>query len=64
MVSFPFQTPTNLTYAMLRATGDEARLKIMVDTLTEWGWDAEDISRYHDEVKALMESPSLELSLI
>lgn len=63
-VDFPFQTPTTLTKAVLRAEGQEAKLKLIREELEGRGCIPEDIVSVLEEVKALMDNPNLELSEI
>ncbi len=64
MVDFPFQTPTELTWAVLRAEGNDARLKLIQDQLEKWKWSIEDINRTMEEITTLINDPTLELSYI
>lgn len=63
-VDFPFQTPTNLTYAVLDAKSNEERIEIIEKQLIEWDWEGEEITRIMNEIKALFSCDTLEISLI
>ena len=63
-VEFPFQTSTYLTYAVLALKTIEERLALIRLTITNYGWDKEDIEKYMCEIEALMTSPTLELGMI
>jgi DNA integrity scanning protein DisA with diadenylate cyclase activity len=63
-VEFPFQTPTSLTYAVLKKETNEERLLLIGQYLKEQDWSESDIQETLEEIQRLMESPHLELSLI
>ena len=64
MVDFPFQTPTELTYAVLKETDNTKRLEMPRSAMEEYGWHKKDIEETLEEIEGLMKSPNLELSLI
>lgn len=64
MVDFPFQTPEELTYAVLREPDNDKRLTLIRKACEGYGWSKEDIETTLSEIEALMKSPNLELSLI
>lgn len=64
MVDFPYQTSTELTYAVLNEKDDDKRLALIRKDIESWGRSKEEIERIMGEVEALMKSPNLELSLI
>ena len=59
MIDFPYQTPSNLTWAVMGAQTDDEKIKLIEAKLEK---------KYRDEimikVKALIRSPNLELSYI
>jgi hypothetical protein len=63
-VDFPFQTSTDLTYAVLKAKGREEQIKLLSDEMSLWGWGLADINEMLAEIEALMDDPNLELTLI
>ncbi len=63
-VEFPFQTSTELTYAVLKLETTEERLALIRETLIGYSWGKEDIEKYMCEIEALLTSPTLELGLI
>ena len=64
MVDFPFQTSTDLTYAVMYAEGKEERIKLLSDEMRKWGWGLADINEMLAEIEALMDNPNLELGCI
>ncbi len=64
IVDFPFQTPTDLTYAVLEEEDPEKRLILIETQLIEWGFNEEELAYKMAEVKALMDSPNLKLTMI
>ena len=69
MVDFPFQTSTDLTYAVMNAEGKEERikllrLKLLSDEMRKWGWGLADINEMLAEIEALMDNQNLELGCI
>ena len=62
-VDFPYQTRTSLTYEVLRAESLERRLELLAADMADWE-DREWAEQKYAEIKDLMESPNLELSLI
>ena len=64
MVDFPFQTSTDLTYAVMKAKGREEQIKLLSDEMRLWGWGLADINEMLAEIEALMDNPNLELGYI
>lgn len=64
MVDFPFQTPTELTYDVLREPNNDKRLALLRAAMEKWSWDKKQIEETLGTIEALMKSPNLELSLI
>lgn len=64
IVDFPFQTPTALTMKVLKTGTKKQRLHILKQQMEEWGWEEEQIQTILKTIKALMDSPNLELSYI
>jgi hypothetical protein len=63
IVDFPFQTPTSLTHAVYNESSNEKRLMLIRAYLDErQSDDKEWVEEVFAEVKALMESPNLELT--
>ncbi len=66
-VDFPFQTSTDLTYAVLKAKDEEARMKLIKDEVMNFvagGLDKEHGDDIIERVRELMRDKSLVLSLI
>ena len=61
-VDFPWQTRTDVTYAVLNATTDNEKLKILKDSISDW--DADLIEGRMAQVIRLLNSPHLELTMI
>lgn len=64
MVDFPFQTPTDLTHAVLKEKDDSKRLALLRKACEDWKWSKKDIKRSLGIVEALMKSPTLEMGMI
>ena len=64
MVRFPYQTTTDLTYAVLQTKDKQKQLSIIKQAILETEWEDEVQQRITDEVEALLSSPSLELTMI
>ena len=62
-VDFPFQTPTSLTYAVLKAEPKD-RMQLLEAHVETWESGDEYQQDILDRCKALMDSPSLELTEI
>ena len=62
IVDFPFQTPTNLTFKVLKASTKEDRLLILKEQMLVWEWSKEDVENTLTEIEALFNNPNLELS--
>lgn len=43
-LDFPFQTPTDLSYAVMQAEGTPTRLLLIQEELRSWGWVEADFS--------------------
>ena len=64
-VDFPFQTSTNLTYAVLKEPNLEKRLKLVKSDIDTWiGWSKKEKADMYKKCEKLMRSPKLKLSLI
>jgi len=63
-VDFPFQTSTDLTYAVMKAKGREEQIKLLSDEMRLWGWGLADINEMLAEIETLMDDPKLELDYI
>jgi hypothetical protein len=61
-VPFPFQTPTTLTYAVLRATTIEQRVALIRETLVAWQWDATAVQQCCDHCEKLMHQYRLSMA--
>lgn len=65
MVDFPFQTPTELTYAVLKEGNTPTQqVELVRDFMTTCHWPEDDIKRVMSEMQALMDSPHLQLTLM
>jgi hypothetical protein len=64
MVSFPFQTPTALTYAVLNGESVEHQLALIEAEVIAWTWDNDSITRLLDECERLLRDPTLTLEMI
>ena len=62
IVDFPWQTPTKVTYAVISAFTVEEKLKILRDSLSDWGWEDDIIEEKLKEVEQLLASDNLELA--
>lgn len=63
-VEFPFQTPTDLSYAVINLRTTEAKLELIENQIRKWGWDEEEISEMMSEVRIMMTDPTLELTVV
>jgi hypothetical protein len=64
MVDFPFQTTTELTYAVLKEQDHDKRLALIRKELEKNKYNKKEIKDTLTEIEALMKNPNLELSLI
>lgn len=53
-LGFPFQSPTDLTYAVMDAPNLDAKLKLLGDQMEEWGWDKEQRERALETVQEVI----------
>lgn len=63
-VDFPFQTPTELTKAVLKITNKEERLKIIEEQLIKWKWNKKEIRSMMNEISKMLDDSSLILGSI
>jgi hypothetical protein len=63
-VEFPFQTPTYLTYSVLKAGTDDERLLLIEQYLREQKWEEPHIQKTIRRILELMQCPYLKLDLI
>jgi len=61
-VDFPWQTPTEVTYAVINAPTNKEKLKILEDSIIDWGW-ADIAEEKLKMVEELLNSDSLELAI-
>jgi hypothetical protein len=63
-VDFPIQTPTKLTYAVLKEKNIDKRLALIRKEIESYGWGKKDTTERMNEIKVLMNNPNLELTFI
>jgi len=63
-VDFPIQTPTELTYAVLKEKDINKQLAMIRKEIEGYGWEKKDTNERMNEIKALMNNPNLELTFI
>lgn len=64
IIDFPFQTPTQLTFAVINEKDPTARKKLILEHMTKCGWEKEIIDSMMEKVENLMSNPSLHLTYI
>ena len=64
MVDFPFQTSTDLTYAVLKEPDNDKRLALIRKELKQNTYTKKEIAEMIERIKALMKNPNLELTLM
>jgi hypothetical protein len=64
-VDFPFQTPTDLSYAVIDLPTTEAKLELIENQIRKWDcWDEEQINSIMTEVRIMMTDPTLILTVV
>lgn len=63
-VDFPFQTPTDLSYAVLKASSVEDRLKLIEARLRGWKWSDGECAEMLDRIQVLLKDNTLRLIVI
>ena len=64
IVDFPFQTSTDLTYAVLNAKTKEEQVALVEKEMRERGFKNHQIKEQLGTVKALLSNPNLSISMI
>ena len=64
IVDFPFQTRTNLSYAVYNAKNTSARLKLIEIELKTYGWRRHDIDDLLDKCRKLLSNRKFKLIII
>ena len=64
LVKFPFQTPTDLSFKVYRATTNQQRIQLIEEQVKAWKWDKRDIDRVMREVKDLFNDPTIRLVIV
>lgn len=62
MVDFPFQTPTDLTYAVIEEKDNTRRLELIKDAMISWEWDYDDIHEMLIRISEMLNSDHLQLT--
>ncbi len=63
-VDFPFQTPTNLSYAVMKAKGLQQRLDLIEAELKGWEWDKQAIDEKIAQCRKLLSNKKFKLVII
>ena len=64
LIDFPFQTPTDLTIAVLSAEHQSDQLSLLDDAMKSWRWGKKKRRTHLISIKALMEAQALTLTMI
>ena len=64
IVDFPFQTSTDLTYAVLNAKTKEEQVALVEKEMRERGFKNDQVKEQLGTVKALLSNPNLSISMI
>ena len=64
LVNFPFQTSTDLSFKVYRATTNQQRIQLIEEQVKAWKWEKRDIDRVMREVKELFNDPTLRLVIV
>jgi len=64
IIDFPFQTTTELTYAVLKETNKEKQLKLIRKELELNKYTKKEINATLRKIEALMKSPDLKLDMV
>jgi hypothetical protein len=63
-VPFPFQTSTDLTYAVMNAESVEQQIALIECDVIAWSWDQVSINRLIDDCERLLRDPTLKLGMV
>jgi hypothetical protein len=63
-IAFPFQTPTALTLAVLRADNRAEQLDLIDKEMTKWGWSPKERTMHLQSIRVLMDTPGVTLSMM
>lgn len=64
MIDFPFQTPTNLTRAVMAEKDNAKRLTMLRNEMVAYKWEQDIIDRKMETIESHMNNPTLELSYL
>lgn len=64
LIDFPFQTPTDLTIAILEAKTTDDKLQLIKDRLIGWKYTRKEINKILSEIKTNLIDDKLELILL
>ena len=64
IIDFPFQTPTTLSRAVMKAKGLQQRLDLIEAELKNWGWPKEDIDEMLTKCRRSMTNKNFKLVMI
>ena len=64
IIDFPFQTPTQLTFAVINEKDPPARKTLILEHMTKCGWEKEVVDSMMEKIESMMNNPALHLSYI
>lgn len=64
IVDFPFQTPTDLSYAVLATKGYKKQLALIDAEMKKWGWEKEIRTEKLNSIEQLLKNPNLKMIVI